>query len=77
MRSIIKCLLALFLIGFIYHLTFYFVNAGYAAANLMYDTVYYVLRICVSLILLGICFKFCKANYKTCDENHHRINKIR
>jgi len=68
------------LTGFLYHLALLFIHTFaqlFGDAQFNHSLLEHISSVTVTLVLLIICIKFCKARSKTCDDKHHNINKIR
>lgn len=77
---IFKFILISFLTGFFYHLVLLFIHTFaqlFGNPQFEHSLFEHISSVTVTLILLLICIKFCKAGSKTCDDKHHNINKIR
>jgi len=77
-KGITKFLLIIFLTGFIYHITSFFIRIGYELIDILNtDDGMHLFSAAISLVLLILCYKIINRKDKTYDEDHHKINKIR
>lgn len=79
-RYIFQFVLISFLAGFLYHLSLLFIHTFaqvFGNVQFQHSLFEHIFSVAITLVLLMICIKFCKAGSKTYDDNHHNINKIR
>lgn len=74
LSGIAKIILAAFLYGFIYHICSILIHLIPYFESWFW--IHFTAAI-ISLILFILCYVFSYKKCKTCDENHHNINKIR